>query len=428
MFRSTLRLTAAPALAAFVALAPCTASAQGFLNDLFGGSDRFGPPAASPQDRPQDRPQQPPQQQPAQWQQQPYGGQAPQGPGEEMSMRIGRLEAQIRQLTGAIEQLQYRNQQLEAQLQRMQGGAAAPPARTPAQPQMQPQIQPQVQPPPAAPPPGRRGEGVFDPAQNPNAPGAPRVLGTLPSNSSGGGAPSYPGALPGTTQPGTPQPGTMAQSSPSYEDEEVGAPGGRAAGAPLDLSTLAGAAVNDRGLDRGLGQPGATEALPPPRTQGGYGGQAAQGGQGGGAPGGGAQGGGAQVATLPPTDSPRDTYDMAYGYVMRKDYALAENGFRVFLSRFPSDRLVPDAQYWLGETMFQRQRYRDAAEQFLAVSTKFETNARAPDALLRLGQSLAAMGEREAACASLAEVGRKYPRASVAVRQGVEREQKRVRC
>jgi TolA-binding protein len=78
--------------------------------------------------------------------------------------------------------------------------------------------------------------------------------------------------------------------------------------------------------------------------------------------------------------------------------------------------------------MFQRQRYRDAAEAFLHVSTKFENSPRAPDSLLRLGQALAAMGEREAACASLAEVQRKYPRASVAVRQGVEREQKRVRC
>ena len=137
---------------------------------------------------------------------------------------------------------------------------------------------------------------------------------------------------------------------------------------------------------------------------------------------------GSQVATLPPSDSPRDNYDLAYGYIMRKDYALAEEGFRNFLRRFPSERLVPDAQYWLGESLFQRQRYRDAAEVFLAVSTKHETNARAPDSLLRLGQSLAAMGEREAACASLAEVLRKYPRASVAVRQGVEREQKRARC
>ena len=137
---------------------------------------------------------------------------------------------------------------------------------------------------------------------------------------------------------------------------------------------------------------------------------------------------GAQVATLPPSSSPRDAYDLGYGYIRRKDYALAEDAFRSFLQRFPSDRLAPDAQYWLGESMFQRQRYRDAAEAFLNVSTKHENNARAPDALLRLGQSLAALGEREAACASLAEVLRKYPRASVAIRQSVDREQKRVRC
>jgi tol-pal system protein YbgF len=384
MFRSTLRLTAVPAIAAFMAMAPCAAPAQGFLDDLFGNSDRL---SSSPGPAPEQPPQQQPQQ-PAQWQQQPGPqGTMAQGPGE-MSMRIDRLEAQIRQLTGAIEQLQYRNQQVEGQLQRMQGGGGAP-ARAPA---AQPQVQPQMQPPPASSPPpggGRRGE-VFDPAQNPNAPGAPRVLGTIPSGN-----------------PAQQNPGSVAQSNPDDGDEEVGAPGGRAAGAPLDLSTMAGSMPPDRAPSR----PGATATepmtAPTPRAQG---------------------GGGAQVATLPPSDSPRDNYDLAYGYIMRKDYALAEDGFRNFLRRFPSDRLVPEAQYWLGESFFQRQRYRDAAEAFLGVSTKYETNARAPDALLRLGQSLAQMGEKEAACASLAEVLRKYPRASVAVRQGVDREQKRARC
>ncbi len=53
---------------------------------------------------------------------------------------------------------------------------------------------------------------------------------------------------------------------------------------------------------------------------------------------------------------------------------------------------------------------------------------RAPEALLRLGQSLAALGEKEAACASLGEVLRKFPRASGNVKQGVEREQKRAHC
>ena len=98
------------------------------------------------------------------------------------------------------------------------------------------------------------------------------------------------------------------------------------------------------------------------------------------------------------------------------------------MKKHPSDRKIPDAHYWLGETLFQRQRYHDAAESFLTVSTKYETSAKAPDALLRLGQSLAALNEKEAACATFGEIGRKYPRASVTVKQAVEREQKRVKC
>ena len=38
----------------------------------------------------------------------------------EMLTRLDRLEAAIRQLTGTMEQLQYRNQQLEQQVRRMQ--------------------------------------------------------------------------------------------------------------------------------------------------------------------------------------------------------------------------------------------------------------------------------------------------------------------
>ena len=119
---------------------------------------------------------------------------------------------------------------------------------------------------------------------------------------------------------------------------------------------------------------------------------------------------------------------MAYGYVLHKDYSLAEQAFRDFLKKHPNEHLVADANYWLGESLFQQQRYRDAAEAFLNVSTKYDRASKAPDALLRLGQSLAAMNQKEAACATLAEVGRKYPRASAGVKRGVALEQKRVHC
>jgi len=98
------------------------------------------------------------------------------------------------------------------------------------------------------------------------------------------------------------------------------------------------------------------------------------------------------------------------------------------VKKHPNDRLVADANYWLGESLFQRQRYREAAESFLTVSTKFQTAGKAPDSLLRLGQSLAALKEKDAACATFGELPRKYPKAPANVRQAAEKELKRVGC
>jgi tol-pal system protein YbgF len=300
--------------------------------------------------------------------------------GPDLAVRLGRLENQIRQLTGLVEELQHRNQQLEQQLRRMQQDVeyrfeeSGRPGRAPA-------ARPQTSAPPASPPsvagppptvgpgpgpsspPGRRPD-VFDPSAAPNAPGAPRNLGTLP----GGGA-------------------------PIIED-----PARRAPGSPLDLGSLAGSA-------------------PPPA---------------GAAPGG--PGAAGPQAVLAPSGSARDEYDLAYGAILRRDYELADQAFRTFLANHAEDRsseaqrLVPDAHYWLGESQYQRKKYNDAAEIFLDLYNKYPNSLKAPDALLRLGQSLAALGKQEAACASFGAVISKYPKAPASVKQAVEQEQKRARC
>ena len=298
-------------------------------------------------------------------------------------MRIERLEAQIRQMTGMLEQLQYRHQQLEAQLRGTGGPAGAPPP--PQQPQaMRPPVQgapaASVLPPPAASPgPGRRSD-VFDPGQNPSAPGAPRPLGSMPA-----------------------EPPPVVTAEPP-----VGVPGGRTAGAPLDLSTLATAA-SSAGAPAEPGPLPASGALPAPPSRN-------------------LSATGAVASVAPPAEQPKEYYDLGYGYLLRKDYALAEETFQAFLTKFPKDRRAADAQFWLGESLFQRQRYDAAAQSFLDLSTKHGTHPKAPDSLLRLAQSLSAMKQKEMACATLAEVGRKYPKASASVKQGVEREQKRVHC
>ena len=359
-------------------------SSGGFLDNLFNRGE--------PSSQQQEAPRVPPQ-----------VAQAPQqADSADLATRLDRMENALRQMTGTIEQLQYQNQQLQMQLKRLQddteyrfqqlgskGGAPvnglAPRAMAPQSPAapMAPTVAPAD-----ATAPGRRGD-AFDPSRQPNAPGAPRAL--------------------GNESVMAPPVDNAANLPP------VGAPGGRDVGAPLDLSTLAGAAANPAPeAPTGppapaapvVNRPVASDQLPARNPA---------------AP-------GVQLATLPPSATPQDEYDMAYGYVLHKDYALAEQAFRDFLRKYPDERLVPDAQYWLGESLFQSQHYRDAAESFLAVSTKYGSSGKAPDALLRLGQSLAALNQKEAACATLAEVGRKYPRASASVKRGVTQEQKRAHC
>jgi tol-pal system protein YbgF len=306
----------------------------------------------------------------------------------ELSVRLDRLENRLREMTGQIEQLQFRNQQLEQEIARLQGGAPVAAAAAPRAPSIPPaqavptqsmpaQAMPaQTMPAPATS--GRRSD-AFDPSQNPNAPGVPRALG-----------------------------GTAAViAAPAQQEVAIGAPGGRAPGAPLDLSSMSSLPMGAPAAQTASADPNAPLPAPPARNPSAT---------------------GQQLATLPPSRNPKDEYDLAYGYILHKDYALAEKAFGDFLRKNPNDKLVPDAHYWMGESLFQRQRYQDAADAYLVVVRNYESAEKAPDSLLRLGQSLAAIGQKEMACASLGEVSRKYPRASAKVKSATAAEQKRIHC
>jgi tol-pal system protein YbgF len=113
---------------------------------------------------------------------------------------------------------------------------------------------------------------------------------------------------------------------------------------------------------------------------------------------------------------------------MQKQWDQAEPALRRFLAQHGRGNLAADATYWLGESYLQRSKPREAAEQFLKVSTEYTRSSKAPDALLKLGVSLNALGAKDQACATFAEVERKHPQASASLKQAVEREQKKARC
>jgi tol-pal system protein YbgF len=128
------------------------------------------------------------------------------------------------------------------------------------------------------------------------------------------------------------------------------------------------------------------------------------------------------------TGDPRSDYDRAYSSILSGDYELAEASFRNFLATYPGDDRAPDAQYWLGESLFARGQYSEAADAFLSGYKTYPKSGKAADTLLKLGLSLAGLGEREAACQTYAEVLKKYPDASNALHQRVTAEQAVANC
>jgi tol-pal system protein YbgF len=126
--------------------------------------------------------------------------------------------------------------------------------------------------------------------------------------------------------------------------------------------------------------------------------------------------------------TPEDEYTADYRLIESQKYDQAEAAFRSFVTAHPKDKRVPDAIHWIGESLYQRKQYTDAAEQFLKVTKTYASSRRAPSSMLKLGITLAAMGEKDAACAALQAVASKYPKAGTTILSGADREIKKNAC
>jgi tol-pal system protein YbgF len=135
-----------------------------------------------------------------------------------------------------------------------------------------------------------------------------------------------------------------------------------------------------------------------------------------------------RYSAVQPTASARDEYDAAYGYVLNGEYELAETSFKTFIAHHPTDQRVGSAQFWLGESFYVRSKNKEAADAFLKSYTQFPDGPKAPDSLLKLGLSLAALGEKKAACTTYEELLVKYPKASRALRDRALAEKVRGKC
>jgi tol-pal system protein YbgF len=115
-----------------------------------------------------------------------------------------------------------------------------------------------------------------------------------------------------------------------------------------------------------------------------------------------------------PAAEPLALYKSAYDDLRAGRHDAAEHGFREFVRRFPHHDYADNAQYWLGECFYDQKRFDKAAPEFKSVVQRWPTGNKAPDAMLKLGFSLLALGDVDRAQKTLRELPAAYPRTEAA--------------
>ena len=111
----------------------------------------------------------------------------------------------------------------------------------------------------------------------------------------------------------------------------------------------------------------------------------------------------------PANENPMEVYQAAYRDYQRGNWDLALAGFRDFLTRYPDSELSPNAEYWIGESLYSQKKYSEAIDQFNRVVDKYPKSDKAPAALLKKGYGYLAMNDRPRAIVQFQYVVHEYP-------------------
>ena len=123
----------------------------------------------------------------------------------------------------------------------------------------------------------------------------------------------------------------------------------------------------------------------------------------------------APLAPPPAQSNSQPQFDAAMNLLAKAQYDDARAAFRAFADANPRDALASQAVYWIGDIAYVQKDYSGAARAFAEEIKKYPTSTRAPDSMLKLGQSMIAMGQKKEGCIALGALPAKYPNASKAI-------------
>ena len=120
------------------------------------------------------------------------------------------------------------------------------------------------------------------------------------------------------------------------------------------------------------------------------------------------------VAPVHPGVSPQRLYDTAWADYTTGQWALAIQGFEVYISSFPRSEFADDAQFYIGNTHYADGQYRAAAEAFEQVVLHYADGDQVAEALYKRGLALDRLGEPDLARQAFELVVQNYPEDNMA--------------
>ena len=88
-------------------------------------------------------------------------------------------------------------------------------------------------------------------------------------------------------------------------------------------------------------------------------------------------------------------YDAALASYYAHDYTTALTKFSAFIEQAPQGKLVPNAMYWMGESLYSKGDFSGAIVQLKNVASQFAKHPKAADALLKIGMAYERLKDME---------------------------------